>query len=822
MNEADSHPSESGWRWLSWIIVLILMGVALALRWRYVQEISLSVDEFNTIWAARHVLVRGVPSFPSGNIYPHGFVFTYLVVPFVLGDFSETLARIPGVIVSLAALPAAFWVGRRMFDDRVGVIAAAALAVDPDAVLWGGRARMYGLLQLLTILIVYVYYRGLTEDRARTRAGARDRYLAMGLVVVAIFVHAEAVLLLPALAVATLVAWPWQQPVQHSLRQLLRRDLVLPFLLAAAGAGAFFLMSKFGQPGHLETLQESRPYLDLTTDVLSGPQVFAPVFISSYRLPFTFLAIGGLYFVLRPRFEGRAPLTYLYIVLLALLGPLLVLAGATWRNERYLFLLLPLLYFVAGEVLVRLLDLAPLLRRMRPWQPTVLAVVVALYVGLTGTRLAYQPEMGYDQAFRTLREWLEQGAEDEAQVVTVSPSACAVYLEACDYFAVQRGYEEFVVARPGDSTPVDLWSATPVLTDTAAFVDLLSTAPTVWFVTDSWRFQTRYDGDFVQAVLENMEPVYEERGVVIYRGEGYAQRPPPEFERERQVNFDRALALTGFGLSPAQFEPGQELEVTLYWQALEEAGVGYTAFLHLLAPGDELQSQAVGVAGVDAPVLDGRYQPDFWPEGLTFADRHTLALPPDLPPGRYRLDLGLYPTGQPKALLPLEPPPEDGSGDRLPLATITVGGGTGDGVSPAMTPLYLDFAQQIRLLGYELARSEQPTAFNLRLYWQALQPVPSDYTVFAHLMNPDGAIVAQDDGPAGDPFFPTTTWLPGDTIADARTLALPDGATPGDYTIALGLYHQPTGQRLEITDAHGDPQGDAFRLGPLAAGSGTP
>jgi hypothetical protein len=816
MNEAHSHPSESGWRWPSWIIVLILMGVALALRWRYVQDISLSVDEFNTIWAARHVLVRGIPSFPSGNIYPHGFVFTYLVVPFVLGDFSEALARIPGVIVSLAALPAAFWVGRRMFDDRVGVIAAAALAVDPDAVLWGGRARMYGLLQLLTIIVFYVYYRGLTGGRAR------DRYLAMGLVVVAIFVHAEAVLLLPALAVATLVAWPWQRPIQHSLRQLLRRDVVLPFLLAAAGAGVFFLMSKFGQPGHLETLQESRPYLDLTADVLSGPQVFGPVFVAPHRLPFTLLAIGGLYFVLRPRFDGRAPLTYLYTVLLALLVPLLVLAGATWRNERYLFLLLPLLYFGAGEVLARLIDLAPRLRRTRPWQPVVLAVVVALYVGLTGTGLAYQPEMGYDQAFRTLRQWLAQDGEEGDRVVTVSPSACAVYLEECDYFAIQRGYEEFVVTLPGDGVLVDLWSATPVLTDTAAFVDLLSTAPTVWFVTDSWRFQTRYDGDFVQAVLENMEPVYEERGVVIYRGEGYGRRPPPEFERELQANFDRALALTGFGLSPAQLEPGQELEVTLYWQALEEAGVGYTAFLHLLAPDDGLQPQAMGVAGVDAPVLDGRYQPDFWPDGMTFADQHTLALPSDLPPGRYRLDLGLYPTGQSKALLPLDPPPEDGSGDRLPLAMLTAGSGGGGTPSAAMTPALLDFGQQIRLLGYDLARSDQPATFKLRLYWQALQPAPRDYTVFAHLVGPDGAIISQDDGPPGDPFFPTTTWLPGDTVADDRTLALPDGAPPGDYAIALGLYHQPTGQRLEVTDAHGEPQGDAFRLGPLSVGSGTP
>jgi 4-amino-4-deoxy-L-arabinose transferase-like glycosyltransferase len=127
------------------------------------------VDEFNTIWAARHVLIRGIPSFPSGNIYPHGFVFTYLVVPFVLGDFSEPLARLPGLLVSLAGIPVAYWVGRKLFDHRVGLIVAAVMAVDPDGILWGGRARMYGLLQLLTLLVVYLYFRGMAKDRVRDR-----------------------------------------------------------------------------------------------------------------------------------------------------------------------------------------------------------------------------------------------------------------------------------------------------------------------------------------------------------------------------------------------------------------------------------------------------------------------------------------------------------------------------------------------------------------------------------------------------------------------------------------------------------------------------
>jgi hypothetical protein len=790
MNESEAHHGESP-RWLSWVVLLLLVAVALALRWRYIQEISLFVDEFVTAWAARNVLLRGLPSFPSGNLYPHGFVFTYLEVPLVLGPFDETLARIPGLLISLAGLPVAYWVGRRLFSEPVGLIAAAAMAVDPDCIVWGGRARMYGLLQLLTLLVVYLYYRGLAGDRPRYR------YLAMGLLVVAIFTHAEAVFLLPVLGVATLVAMPW--------RRLFRPGVILPFAIAGAGAVVFFLLSRFGQPGHLETLQESRPYLALSADILLGPQAFAPVFVSWHRLPFTLLGIAGLYFLFRPRFERRSALTYLYVVLVAFVLLLVLLAGVTWQRERYLFLVLPLLLLIGGEVTMRLLRLVPPLRTPRPWLPAALALAVALYVGLTGAGTAYVQEWGYDLAFRHLRDRWQPDEGD--RVVTSMSTAAMLYLGRNDAFAIQQGYEEYLVPRPGDGLPVDLWTATPVLTTTAAFTELLSTAPRVWFVVDGWRFQTRYQPDLIQTVLDQMELVYNERGVLIFRGEGYAPPSPPAVQGERQTDFGGELALTGFGLSPANPNPGGELEVALYWQALEKAGPAYTAFLHLVA------ADGTGVAGIDEPVLQGLYQPDLWPQGLTTVDRHRLALPADLAPGRYRLDLGLYHPGQSDRPLPVE------GGDRLPLASLTVGSVV---VPPPSTPADLVFGDRMRLLGFDLACDPAPGECDLQLQWQGVRWMDRDYTVFVHLLAADGAFVTQGDAPPGGAFFPTSTWLPGDTVLDPHRLELPAELPPGEYTVVVGLYHRPSGDRLEAVDGDGQPLGDAVPLSTLLLGERVP
>ena len=501
------------------IVLLALLGLALALRWRYVQEISLYVDEFVTAWAARGVWLHGLPSFPSGNLYPHGFVFSYLQAPFVLGDFYETLVRIPALILSLATIPVIYWIGRRLLSGPVGLIAAAALAVDPDCIAWGGRARMYGLLQLLTLLIVYFACQGLVHDRPRAR------YLTMGLLVVAIFTHAEAALLLPILAMTAFVIWPW--------RRLLRTSVILPFTLGGLGALAFLLLSRLGQPAHLEAVQVSRPYLAFQFNLAGNLQAFAPFFTQPYRLPFTLLAVAGLFPLLRLRRSpdckewGCSPVTYLYTVLILYLALFLLLAGATWQNDRYLFLLLPILSLIGGQVLNAAVDWVAgslprlaALKRTALWRGAVLALLVALAVGLTGSPAAYTQEPGYDLAFRYLRDrWQPQAGE---QVVTFSPTAAMLYLGQCDYFAIQRGYEEYIVARPGDGRPADLWTATPLLNTTAGLVDLLATAPRVWFVIDEWRFQTRYEPDFIQAVLDKMELEYHHQEVMIFRTKGHA------------------------------------------------------------------------------------------------------------------------------------------------------------------------------------------------------------------------------------------------------------------------------------------------------------
>jgi hypothetical protein len=116
----------------------------------------------------------------------------------------------------------------------------------------------------------------------------------------------------------------------------------------------------------------------------------------------------------------------------------------------------------------------------------------------------------------------------------------------------------------------------------------------------------------------------------------------------------------------------------------------------------------------------------------------------------------------------------------------------------------------VELLAYAL--EDGPQGARLTLYWRALQPVGEDYTVFVHLLDETGAIVAQADSPPVEGHYPTTAWPPGEVVQDAHLLPLPGGELPPGAQIAVGLYEPATMERLPARTGDGQefPDGRAL------------
>jgi hypothetical protein len=108
---------------------------------------------------------------------------------------------------------------------------------------------------------------------------------------------------------------------------------------------------------------------------------------------------------------------------------------------------------------------------------------------------------------------------------------------------------------------------------------------------------------------------------------------PAELNQVQNLVFGQQIALAGY-----QFEPTADyLGVTLAWKAQSAQLPDYTVFVQILtAETDER------LAGVDTPPLKGEWPTSRWVNGEVVVDEYLVAIPPDFPPGSYKVIVGLY------------------------------------------------------------------------------------------------------------------------------------------------------------------------------------
>ncbi len=128
-----------------------------------------------------------------------------------------------------------------------------------------------------------------------------------------------------------------------------------------------------------------------------------------------------------------------------------------------------------------------------------------------------------------------------------------------------------------------------------------------------------------------------------------------------------------------------------------------------------------------------------------------------------------------------------------------------------------DYSGQVRLLGYRLGRTDAPNTLPtvspfetlpLTVYWEALAPMTTDYSVFVHLLGRERVVVGQVNTFPGLGLWPTTQLRPGDIVADTYQVPVAaDAAAPTLLRIQAGLYRydDPGRPALPALDAEGLP-----------------
>jgi len=127
-----------------------------------------------------------------------------------------------------------------------------------------------------------------------------------------------------------------------------------------------------------------------------------------------------------------------------------------------------------------------------------------------------------------------------------------------------------------------------------------------------------------------------------------------------------------------------------------------------------------------------------------------------------------------------------------------------DDRTPSVTERYLDgvrLGDGIELAAYRLSEDalEPGGILRLTLYWQALGQMDQDYTVFTHLIDSSNRIWAQHDSQPQGGQHPTSQWVEGEVVVDEYELILTDDMAPGEYQIEVGMYDWGSGRRLAVS-----------------------
>ena len=127
-------------------------------------------------------------------------------------------------------------------------------------------------------------------------------------------------------------------------------------------------------------------------------------------------------------------------------------------------------------------------------------------------------------------------------------------------------------------------------------------------------------------------------------------------------------------------------------------------------------------------------------------------------------------------------------------------------VPPVGHPLSIVLGDQVELLGYDLSGETVAPGetLTLTLYWRALTEMDESYTVFTHLVAPDGSMAGQCDNPPVGGSYPTNLWLAGEVVTDVYEIAISADAAPGEHLLVVGMYVAETGARLPVSGESGD------------------
>jgi hypothetical protein len=272
------------------------------------------------------------------------------------------------------------------------------------------------------------------------------------------------------------------------------------------------------------------------------------------------------------------------------------------------------------------------------------------------------------------------------------------------------------------------------------------------------------------------------------------------------------LTLLGHDYQGGTYQTGDIVSLDLYWRARR-------APAHDLAFSFQLADATGGIWASQSIAPAVGYPTSHWQKGEFVRAKHRFRVPLDVLEGEYALWLAPGDDDPASSIWPW-------SDRRVWLGALSVRAPDTERtweIPPMQNQLGVFLDDKIGLLGYDLQDStvRPGQVVSCTLYWRGLQEMDVNYTVFTHLVAPDGTIWGQWDNQPQQGGAPTTRWIPGQVIVDAYQIPLSPDAQAGSLTLRVGMYDLLTMSRLPVLETSGALVGDSISIAEIEVLNGT-
>jgi hypothetical protein len=415
--------------------VMLILGLAAFLRFWQLDRVGFNSDE--AVYTGTAASLAGDETlrqiFPVFRAHP---LFLQLLVSLGMhGGVSDWAARAITALVGVAAVLATYLLGRRLYDHRIGLLAALILAVMPYHVVVSRQVLLDGLMTLCATLVLYCV--------ARYVESAALHWMVASCALMGATVLAKETSLV---LVGSLYAFFALTPsVRIRLRHVGLGLLVMLGVIAAfplslslsgrASSGQHYLLWQlFRRPNHgplfyAEVLPPAFGWLTLLLAAV-GLVLLRRHNTWRERLLLTWLAVPATFFALWPvkGFQYLLPATPVIAILAArAIAPISVLAPLRWRGRA--------VATGASVALVLALVASLLVPTWSRIQPSTSGTYLAGTGGLPGGREAGR--------------WLQQNVPPSAQLLAIGPSMANVL----QFYGQRRVFALSVSPNPANRNP---------------------------------------------------------------------------------------------------------------------------------------------------------------------------------------------------------------------------------------------------------------------------------------------------------------------------------------------------------------------------------